>query len=92
MEEEEREDAVVEIPIDGTLDLHTFNPKDVKDLMSTYIDECVKLGITEVRIIHGKGKGVLRRIVRASLERHPVWTDAVRHDRTRAGHVLPCGC
>ena len=65
------EDPAVEIPIDGTLDLHTFSPRDVKDLVPTYLDECLERGITEVRIIHGKGKGVLRRIVRAALDRHP---------------------
>ena len=61
----------VEIPINGTLDLHTFAPRDVKDLVPAYLDECLERGITEVRIIHGKGKGVLRRIVRAALDRHP---------------------
>ncbi len=65
------EDAVVEIPIDGTLDLHTFDPREVKDLVPSYLDECLERGITEVCIIHGKGKGVLRRIVRAALDRHP---------------------
>ena len=56
-------DNTVEIPIDGVLDLHTFTPQEVKDLVSTYLDECLERGITEVQIIHGKGKGVLRRIV-----------------------------
>ncbi len=64
-------DEPVEIPVDGTLDLHTFDPKEIKDLIPAYLDECLKLGITEVRIIHGKGKGVLRRIVHSELERHP---------------------
>lgn len=61
----------IEIPIDGTLDLHSFHPKEIKELVPAYIEECVKLGITEVRIIHGKGKGILRRIVHAELERNP---------------------
>ena len=65
------EESVVEMPVDGTLDLHTFSPKDVKDLVPTYLDECLELGITEVNIIHGKGKGVLRRIVHSALDRHP---------------------
>jgi dsDNA-specific endonuclease/ATPase MutS2 len=69
--DEDLEDVVVEIPIDGTLDLHTFAPRDVKDLVPSYLDECLGRGITEVSIIHGKGKGVLRRIVRAALDRHP---------------------
>ncbi len=67
----ESTEAAVNIPINGTLDLHTFAPKDVKDLVPTYLDECLERGIIEVRIIHGKGKGILRRIVHAALDRYP---------------------
>ncbi len=65
------EKAAIEMPVDGVLDLHTFAPRDVKELVPTYLDECLERGITEVNIIHGKGKGVLRRIVRAALDHHP---------------------
>jgi dsDNA-specific endonuclease/ATPase MutS2 len=61
----------VELPIDGVLDLHTFRPSDVKDLVPTYLDECRKLGIHQVRIIHGKGIGALRETVHAVLRRTP---------------------
>ena len=61
------EDDPVEIPIDGVLDLHTFSPKDVKDLVPEYIGECSRRGITEVRIIHGKGTGTLKGIVHGLL-------------------------
>ena len=64
-------EEVVEIPIDGVLDLHTFAPQDVKDLVSVYLDECMSRGITEVQIIHGKGKGTLRKIVHSILDRNP---------------------
>ena len=62
---------VVALPIDGVLDLHTFHPKEVKSLVADYIDACLEVGITELRIIHGKGMGTLRRIVHAVLDRHP---------------------
>ena len=59
------------LPIDGILDLHTFRPEEVKELVPDYIQECIREDIQEIRIIHGKGKGVLRRIVRTLLSRHP---------------------
>ena len=65
------EDEIVTLPIDGVLDLHTFLPKDVKELVPEYIDACLERGITEIRIIHGKGKGVLRRVVVSILDKHP---------------------
>lgn len=61
----------VELPIDGVLDLHTFHPKHIKELVPDYLDECRIRGILEVRIIHGKGTGTLRRIVQSILEKHP---------------------
>jgi len=61
-----------EFPIDGTLDLHTFQPGDVKSLVPEYLRECRKKGITEVRIIHGKGTGTLRRIVHSILDTSPI--------------------
>jgi DNA-nicking Smr family endonuclease len=65
------EDDPLEIPIDGVLDLHTFSPKDVKDLVPEYIEECLKREIFELRIIHGKGTGTLKGIVHGLLEKNP---------------------
>jgi DNA-nicking Smr family endonuclease len=59
----------VQIAIDGVLDLHTFHPKDVKRLIPDYLMACQEAGVTEIRIIHGKGKGTLRRIVHSVLEK-----------------------
>ncbi len=61
----------IEQPIDGVLDLHTFDPNDVKDLVPEYLAECRKRGILQVRIIHGKGTGTLRRTVQSILEKLP---------------------
>jgi DNA-nicking Smr family endonuclease len=62
----------VVLPIDGVLDLHTFSPKEVADLLGDYVDECLKMGIYDLRIIHGKGKGVLRDRVRKILAKNPL--------------------
>ena len=61
----------IEFPIDGTLDLHTFRPEEVKDLVPEYLTACRERGILQVRVIHGKGTGALRRTVQAILERLP---------------------
>ena len=66
-----QDDEPVDLPIDGTLDLHTFHPRDVKELVPEYLRECRAIGITSVRIIHGKGTGALRATVHAILERMP---------------------
>ena len=62
---------VVSMPIDGVLDLHIFQPREVKHLVPDYIEECRARGILEVRIIHGKGTGVLRNAIHNMLKRQP---------------------
>ena len=66
-----KEDDPIKLPIDGVLDLHTFNPKEVKDLVPEYLKECRKQGIYHIRIIHGKGTGTLRQIVHSTLKKDP---------------------
>ncbi|MDR9415344.1 MAG: Smr/MutS family protein [Gracilimonas sp.] len=61
----------IEVPIDGVLDLHLFNPKELGDLIPDYIEACLEKEIYSIRIIHGKGKGVLRRSVQSLLDRNP---------------------
>ena len=73
--EEEEEDeldelAAVEVELTDELDLHTFAPRDVADLVAHYVDECAARGFERVRIVHGKGTGTLRRVVHGVLERH----------------------
>ena len=60
-----------EYPIDGVLDLHMFAPKDAASVVEEYLQACLEKGIYDIRIIHGKGKGVLRQMVHTQLERHP---------------------
>jgi DNA-nicking Smr family endonuclease len=64
-------DEPVQLPIDGVLDLHTFKPREVKELVLEYLAECQQRGILRVRIIHGKGIGNLRRTVHSILKKHP---------------------
>lgn len=62
-------DAPVPLPIDGILDLHAFAPSEVGDLVPEWIGACREAGLVELRIVHGKGTGALRRTVEALLAR-----------------------
>jgi DNA-nicking Smr family endonuclease len=58
---------IIKIPIEDWIDLHTFSPKEISYLLEDYLTECQKKGLAEVRIIHGKGKGIQRNIVHSFL-------------------------
>ena len=62
----------IRIPIEDVLDLHTFQPRDIPDLLNVYFSECIKEGIFSVRVIHGKGKGIQKRQVHQILDKHPL--------------------
>jgi dsDNA-specific endonuclease/ATPase MutS2 len=64
-------EEIQEIPIEDTIDLHPFQPRDVRDVVEEYVYQAVRKGLREVRIIHGRGIGVQREIVRSVLEKHP---------------------
>ena len=67
-----KEDEPIQFPIEDSIDLHTFRPNEVRDLLNDYLEAASEKGFEEVRIIHGKGIGVQRRIVRSVLKSHPL--------------------
>jgi DNA-nicking Smr family endonuclease len=71
--------VVHRIPIEPELDLHAFNPRDIASVVEEYVTAAHAAGLREVRLIHGRGKGVQRGIVQAALERHSL-VEAFRDD------------
>jgi len=61
----------VELPITDELDLHTFAPREIPDVVASYLEACLEKGLLEVRLIYGRGKGVQRAVVRRLLGSHP---------------------
>jgi len=59
------------VPIEDQIDLHAFAPRDIPSVVEAYIEAAAGAGFREVRVIHGRGRGVQRGIVQATLERHP---------------------
>ena len=60
------------VPVEPEIDLHSFLPRDIPSVVEEYITAAVAAGFREVRLVHGRGKGVQRGIVQAALERHPL--------------------
>ena len=71
------------IPIERELDLHAFRPADVTSVVSEYVEAAAAAGFREIRIVHGRGRGVQRGQVQVALERHPdvmeFWDDTASH-------------
>ena len=65
------EPEAVELPIEDSIDLHPFQPREIKEVVASYLDEAWERGFSEVRIIHGRGIGQQRQTVRKVLERDP---------------------
>ncbi|HSR66570.1 MAG TPA: Smr/MutS family protein, partial [Acidobacteriota bacterium] len=70
--EDEDFPEVIEMPVEDFLDLHHFPPKEIPVVVDAYLQEAMEKGFTEVRLIHGRGKGVQRRRVQSLLSRHPL--------------------
>ncbi len=75
----------VRIPIEEALDLHAFSPKDVASVVDEYLREAHRAGFREVRLVHGRGTGTQRAIVRALLARHPLVRDFADAPPERGG-------
>jgi DNA-nicking Smr family endonuclease len=76
-------DEPVEIPIEPELDLHAFAPADIVSVVNEYIEAAAGRGLREVRLVHGRGRGIQRAAVQAALERHArvieFWDDPAAH-------------
>lgn len=76
-------DLPIRIPIEGEIDLHAFAPGEIPSLVAEYIEAAAAAGFREIRVVHGRGRGVQRGIVQAALERHPrvveFWDDPAAH-------------
>ena len=88
-------DQPVRVPIERELDLHAFAPRDIKSVVEEYVNAAWEQGLREVRLIHGRGKGVQRGIVQATLERHPrvveFWDDTGSHLGATIARLSPPG-
>jgi DNA-nicking Smr family endonuclease len=62
----------IAVPIEDSIDLHAFSPKEIPSVVEEYLEQCIQAGIYEVRIVHGRGQGVQRRIVQSLLAKHPL--------------------
>jgi dsDNA-specific endonuclease/ATPase MutS2 len=71
------------VPIGSEIDLHSFAPRDIPSVVEEYINAAAESGLAEVRLVHGRGRGVQRAIVQATLDRHPhvleFWDDTASH-------------
>ena len=64
-------DEPVIVPIEDSIYLHAFSPGDIPSVVEEYLEQCSRAGISEVRIIHGRGQGIQRQVVRSVLEKDP---------------------
>jgi len=71
MKPDDSPDDPVVLPLEDHLDLHPFQPKDIPSVVEEYLEQCRAAGLAEVRLIHGKGTGFQRNVVRSILETHP---------------------
>jgi len=87
------DDAPVRLPIEREIDLHAFAPRDIPSVVSDYVDAAMAAGFAEVRVVHGRGRGVQRGIVQSVLDRHPnvveFWDDPASHLGATIARLAP---
>ena len=79
---------MLELPIDGVLDLHAFRPRDIRSVVDAYVTAAWEAGLAEIRIIHGRGKGVQRGIVQAALDQHTLVVEFWDADESHLGATI----
>lgn len=83
----------MQIPIEDTLDLHPFQPRDIRSVVEEYVTAAHAAGLREVRLIHGRGQGVQRGNVQMTLERHPLvetfWDAPESHLGATVARLVP---
>ena len=81
------------VPIEGTVDLHAFEPRDITSVVEQYVRAAHEAGLREIRLIHGRGKGIQRGMVQQTLERHPLvesfWDAAESHLGATVARLVP---
>ena len=82
------------LPIEREIDLHAFAPRDITSVVDEYVRAAVDAGYDEVRLVHGRGRGVQRGIVQAALDRHPdvieFWDDGASHLGATIARLCRC--
>ncbi len=86
-------DEPVRLPIEAEIDLHPFAPRDIPSVVDEYVEAAAAAGLREVRLVHGRGRGVQRGIVQAALDRHPrveeFWDDPHAHLGATIARLMP---
>jgi len=86
-------DDLHDVPIERELDLHAFAPQDIPSVVDEYIRAAHEAGYEIVRLVHGRGRGVQRGVVKAALDRHPLvvefWDDRDSHLGATAARLAP---
>jgi DNA-nicking Smr family endonuclease len=78
----------VQLPIEREIDLHAFHPRDVVSVVEEFVQAAADRGLTEVRLVHGRGRGILRAMVQAALDRHPAVVEFWDDDDARLGATV----